>query len=93
MPSSTSEVKGDDLGHNRVVQLPARSFTLASIWKACQEVAQQEGITSLGKVTRGELPKVHTCFYELELPVYQSAEQCAEKFRYALDNFYAIDSS
>jgi nucleoside-diphosphate-sugar epimerase len=52
-----SEVNGDDLGHNRVVQLPARSFTLAAIWKACQEVAQQEGIETLGKVTRGELPR------------------------------------
>ena len=31
-----SEVKADDLGHNRVVQLPARSYTLASIWEACQ---------------------------------------------------------
>jgi nucleoside-diphosphate-sugar epimerase len=52
-----SEVNGDDLGHNRVVQLPARSLTLASIWEACQEVAKQEEIAPLGKVSIGELPE------------------------------------
>jgi hypothetical protein len=34
----------------------------------------------------GHLPKVHTCFFTLDLPVYQSLEQCAAKFRYACNN-------
>lgn len=34
----------------------------------------------------GHLPKVHTCFFTLDLPVYTTPSQCAEKFRYACDN-------
>lgn len=51
-----SKVSADALGHNRVVQLPARSYTLDSIWAATQEVAKETGRT-LGKVTVGALPK------------------------------------
>jgi len=45
------------LGHNRVVQVPARSFTLNEIWAACQQVAAEEGIVRLGALRKGELPK------------------------------------
>lgn len=51
-------VDAEQLGHNRVVQVPARSLSLDMIWKACQEVAAEEGVSaSLGKITLGELPK------------------------------------
>ena len=43
------------MGHNRVVQVPARSYTLADIWAACQLVAKEEG-REVGKVVKGELP-------------------------------------
>jgi nucleoside-diphosphate-sugar epimerase len=35
---------GDAMGHNRVVQLPAKSWTLAMIWEAAQAVAKEEGV-------------------------------------------------
>ncbi|EGD74917.1 nucleoside-diphosphate-sugar epimerase [Salpingoeca rosetta] len=38
------KVDGEEMGHNRVVQLPAKSFTLQMIWDAAQEVAKEEGI-------------------------------------------------
>jgi len=51
-------VDADKLGHNRVVQVPARSLSLEMIWAGCQEVAKEKGISeSLGKLTKGELPK------------------------------------
>lgn len=51
------KVEGErDLGHNRVVQMPAKSFTLGQVWEATQQVAREQGIT-LGKVTKGALPK------------------------------------
>eukprot|EP00047_Mylnosiga_fluctuans_P002247 m.223775 g.223775 ORF g.223775 m.223775 type:complete len:351 (+) comp10979_c0_seq1:34-1086(+) len=37
-------VDGTALGHNRVVQLPAKSFTLSQIWAAAQAVAKEENI-------------------------------------------------
>merc|ERR1712224_1156824 len=48
----------EKLDHNRIVQCPARSLSLEMIWKACQEMAAEEGVSaSLGKLTIGELPK------------------------------------
>ena len=57
-----SEVRGADLGHNRVVQIAAKSYTLSDIWAACQKVAAAAGIAAdtLGKVTQGALPKEAT---------------------------------
>lgn len=43
------QVDGTKLEHNRVVQLPALSFTLSQIWEATQKVAAEEGI-ALGKI-------------------------------------------
>jgi nucleoside-diphosphate-sugar epimerase len=37
------------IGHNRVIQIPCKSYTLSQIWEATQKVAEAEGIT-LGKV-------------------------------------------
>ena len=38
------------IGHNRVVQFPAKSWTLADIWGAAQAVGAEEGIR-MGKMT------------------------------------------
>jgi len=43
------EVDATKMEYNRVVQLPAQSWTLQQIWKATQEVAKEEKVT-LGKV-------------------------------------------
>jgi nucleoside-diphosphate-sugar epimerase len=52
------KVDAEELGHNRIVQCPARALSLDMIWKACQEVAEENGIAkSLGKISVGELPK------------------------------------
>lgn len=52
------KVDGEKMGHNRVVQVPARSLSLQMIWDACQEVAKEEGVTaSLGKLVPGQLAK------------------------------------
>ena len=53
-----SAVTADSLGHNRVVQLPARSYTLADIWAATQDVAQERGLP-LGKVSV-DMPRART---------------------------------
>merc|ERR1712070_769049 len=37
-------VKGEDMGHNRVVQIPAKSVTLNDIWQVAQEVAAERSI-------------------------------------------------
>ena len=40
-----------------MVQVPAVSLTLSQIWKACQEVAAEEKVSPLGKVSVGALPE------------------------------------
>jgi len=44
------QVDGFKLGHNRVVQLPAKSWTLENIWEATQQVAKEEKV-KLGKIS------------------------------------------
>jgi len=48
-----SKVDGSAIGHNRVVQMPCRSYTLKMIRDACVEVAAEETVT-LGTVTQGD---------------------------------------
>jgi len=43
------KLDGEKLGHNRVIQLPAKSYTLQQIWDATQKVAKEEGV-KLGKI-------------------------------------------
>jgi len=43
------KLDGQKLGHNRVIQLAAKSFTLQQIWDETQKVAKQEGI-KIGRV-------------------------------------------
>ena len=52
----SSQVKGEYLGHNRVVHVPAVSPTLVQSWAATQDVAKEEGL-ALGNVTVGALPE------------------------------------
>jgi len=42
-------VRGEDIGHNRVIQFPCKSVTLREIWSVTQQFAKEEGIV-LGKV-------------------------------------------
>jgi len=44
-----SKVDGSQIGHNRVIQFPAKSFTLQQIWDSAQVVAKEEGI-QIGKI-------------------------------------------
>ncbi|PAA63230.1 hypothetical protein BOX15_Mlig002898g1 [Macrostomum lignano] len=48
------KVTAEQLGHNRVVQLPARSLTLRQIWAATQRVAAELDI-KLGAITQSSL--------------------------------------
>eukprot|EP00049_Salpingoeca_infusionum_P018338 m.356781 g.356781 ORF g.356781 m.356781 type:complete len:355 (+) comp17624_c0_seq1:74-1138(+) len=43
------KIDAAQLGHNRVVQLPAKTFTLADIWAAAQDVAKEKAI-EIGKI-------------------------------------------
>jgi len=43
------QLDGEKLGHNRVIQLPAKSFTLQQIWDETQKVAKEEGV-KLGRI-------------------------------------------
>jgi len=44
-----SKVKDSDLGHNRIVQLPSKSWTLQEIWETTKLISKELGI-SLGKI-------------------------------------------
>jgi hypothetical protein len=37
------------------------------------------------------LPKAHTCFFQLELPAYSSAEVCRQRLLYAISNCQEVD--
>eukprot|EP01123_Difflugia_compressa_P004212 TRINITY_DN15578_c0_g1_i1.p1 TRINITY_DN15578_c0_g1~~TRINITY_DN15578_c0_g1_i1.p1 ORF type:complete len:349 (-),score=64.99 TRINITY_DN15578_c0_g1_i1:95-1141(-) len=63
------QLDGDKLGHNRVIQLPAKSWTLNDIYKATLEVAKEEGIR-LGKVTQVEATKGTTTIKEINVCPY-----------------------
>jgi len=41
---AVGKVDGSKIGHNRVIQFPAKSFTLQEIWDTAQELAKEEGI-------------------------------------------------
>jgi len=43
------KLDGQKLGHNRVIQIAAKSYTLAQIWEATQQVAKEEGV-KLGQI-------------------------------------------
>jgi len=43
------KLDGEKLGHNRVIQLPAKSFTLQNIWDETVKVAKEEGV-KLGSI-------------------------------------------
>lgn len=43
------KLDGEKIGHNRVIQFPAKSFTLKDLWAVAQELAKEEGI-SIGKI-------------------------------------------
>lgn len=55
------KVPAEALGHNRVVQLPARSFTLTQIANATKLAAERHGIT-LGRTTLADPSTAGTTF-------------------------------
>jgi len=59
-------VKGDDMGHNRVVQIPAKSVTLADIWQAAQEVAAERGLP-LGSIKQVDASSGTTTIKEINV--------------------------
>jgi len=59
-------VRGEELGHNRVVQLPAKSYTLNDIWAATQEVAEEMNLT-LGTMTPTSSDKGETTIKEINV--------------------------
>lgn len=54
-------VSAQALGHNRVVQLPARSFTLAEIWSETKSAADRHGI-ALGNTSACDPSAASTTF-------------------------------
>jgi len=63
------ELDGTKLGHNRVIQLAAKSWTLQMIWDATQEVAKEEGIT-LGNMRVGHADQGSTTIKEINVCPY-----------------------
>jgi len=61
-----TKVFGKDLGHNRVVQLPAQSWTLDNIWTATKLVAKELKI-SLGKVRYVDSSKGNTTVKQINV--------------------------
>jgi len=63
------QIDSSKLGHNRVVQLAAKSWNLNMIWEATQEVAKEEGI-KLGKMTPVSSEKGSTTVKEINVCPY-----------------------
>jgi len=63
------KVDGFKLGHNRVVQLPAKSYTLDMIWEATQQVAKEENI-KLGKISKVAANQGSTTIKEINVCPY-----------------------
>ena len=64
-----SSVDSAAIGHNRVVQIPAKSFCLKDIWQATQQVAREEGIR-LGKIRQVASNKGDTTVTEINVCPY-----------------------
>ncbi|EDQ85749.1 uncharacterized protein MONBRDRAFT_34110 [Monosiga brevicollis MX1] len=78
-----SKVDGEAMGHNRVVQLPAKSFTLAMIWEAAQAVAQEEGI-KIGTIKQVEAAGGTTTVKEINVCPHVDCSK-AEKLGLPMD--------
>jgi nucleoside-diphosphate-sugar epimerase len=73
----STKVDADEIGHNRVVQIPCKSYNLNMIWEACQKVAAEEGIT-LGKVKQVAAGKGTTTVTEINVCPDVSCEKAAK---------------
>ena len=72
-----SKVDGTAIGHNRVVQMPCRSYTLKMIHEATIEVAAEEQIT-LGKVEQGSASDGSTTVSEIDVCPHVSCEKAVK---------------
>ena len=69
-----TKADGVAIGHNRVVQIPCKSYTLQDIWDATQEVAAEEGI-ELGKMKKVQATAGKTTVQEITVcPAVSSAK-------------------
>jgi len=64
-----TKIFGKDLGHNRIIQLPAQSWTLNNVWTATKEVAKEFKI-SLGKVRYVDVYKGNTTIKQINVCPY-----------------------
>eukprot|EP00041_Stephanoeca_diplocostata_P031537 m.984365 g.984365 ORF g.984365 m.984365 type:complete len:346 (+) comp23978_c0_seq6:45-1082(+) len=70
----TTKVDSAAIGHNRVIQVPCKSFTLSMIWSACQEVAKEEGVP-LGSIRQVAADSGQTTVTEINVcPEVSSAK-------------------
>jgi nucleoside-diphosphate-sugar epimerase len=69
-----SSVDGAAIGHNRVVQMPCKSWTLSDIWAATQEVAKEEGIP-LGTIKEIPADQGETTVQEIDVCPAVSCEK------------------
>jgi len=60
------QLDGEKLGHNRVIQLPAKSYTLQQIWDETQRVAKEQGV-KLGRVSQGSASSGATTIKEINV--------------------------
>lgn len=65
----SSKVDGEALSHNRVVQVPAKSFTLQMIWDAAQEVAKEESV-AIGSIRQVQADSGTTTVKEINVCPY-----------------------
>eukprot|EP00039_Didymoeca_costata_P024874 m.11778 g.11778 ORF g.11778 m.11778 type:complete len:347 (-) comp4522_c0_seq1:906-1946(-) len=73
----SSQVDSEAIGHNRVVQIPCKSFTLQMIWEAAQEVAKEESV-AIGTIKQVEASAGTTTVTEINVCPDVSCEK-AEK--------------
>lgn len=78
-----TKVTGESMGHNRVVQIPAKSWTLQMIWDACQAVAAEEDV-KLGAIKQVEAAAGTTTVTEINVcPVVDCSK--AERLGFPMD--------
>eukprot|EP00036_Acanthoecidae_sp_10tr_P009353 CAMPEP_0182926068 /NCGR_PEP_ID=MMETSP0105_2-20130417/10809_1 /TAXON_ID=81532 ORGANISM="Acanthoeca-like sp., Strain 10tr" /NCGR_SAMPLE_ID=MMETSP0105_2 /ASSEMBLY_ACC=CAM_ASM_000205 /LENGTH=345 /DNA_ID=CAMNT_0025063941 /DNA_START=13 /DNA_END=1050 /DNA_ORIENTATION=+ len=69
-----TKVDSEAIGHNRVVQMPCASFTLSMIWKATQEVAEEEGV-KLGSIRQVAADAGSTSVKEINVCPHVSSDK------------------
>jgi len=80
---AASKVDGSKIGHNRVIQFPAKSFNLQQIWDVAQDLAKEEGL-QIGKIKHVAADSGATTIKEINVCPYVDCSK-AEHLGFPMD--------